>query len=270
MIFLLLLANLPQEAMPVSDSIASEQTRIESSTFNRNESIGHFIGQPMQIESSGTENWKIILVLCWLFVAAITKLFLLNYVGSLLGPFISINKANVFYRQSSTGFQSGSLILILNFLLANTILAFIVFRHESYFTSISDGELIFYIIFVFGAINLLHNLAVQYVHFLFRPGDLLLLYNFHIGLIQQISGILLSIIACLALVLSTEIGYFVAIVGLIISASLLSAGVIRSAITLQRQSNLSSLHLFLYICTLEIAPLAVAIKGFIWISTIVI
>ncbi len=225
-----------------------------------------FVGETMQKSTSFAANWKIIFVFCWLMGAALTKKYYYQYIISLLAPFISINKANIYYRQKSSGFHTGSFLLLLNYLLANTFLAYVLLRYKAYFVSINDEELIVLILIVFISLDLLHNLMVQYVHYLFRPGDLLPLYNFHIGLIQQLSGLILSLFMIFALLLPVSIGHQIASIGLILSIILLFTGLFRSLFVLQRQSKLSALHLILYICTLEIAPLAVALKGFFWIS----
>jgi len=268
-LLLVLLVSCPDISMALSGD--------KSETFHQNQTdsiiiLDHFsptgpiVGQTMQRNTSFAENWKIIFVFCWLIGAVLTKKYLYPYIISLIPPFVSINKANIYYRQKSSGFHAGSFILLLNFLIANTILAYVLLRYKAYFVSINDEELIVLILIVFISLDLLHNLMVQYVHYLFRPGDLLPLYNFHIGLIQQLSGIILSLFMIFALLLPVSIGHQIATIGLILSIILLFTGLFRSLFVLQRQSKLSALHLILYICTLEIAPLAVALKGFFWIS----
>jgi len=205
--------------------------------------------------------WFFPFLLVVLAVIAWLKFFYSRYFQQIFQAFLNFNLANQIVRDENIFVQRASIYLSVVFNLIIALLLYLLSLHYEWkLGGIDNGFMRFFFLFVLITIvYALKFIVLKVAGWLFEQEREMTAYMFHIFLTNNLLGIaLLPIIGLLAYSAFPYLWLAITVLSLVI----MSFGwrIFRGIQIGLSVSSFSPLYLFLYLCTLEIAPLLVLIR----------
>jgi hypothetical protein len=206
-------------------------------------------------------DWFFPLILLVLAIFAWMRVFYNRFFIQMLQAFTNSNLANQIVRDENIFIQRSSVILSVIFNLIGALLLYLLSVHYGWHLGgIGNGfnRFLFFLIVVTSAYAM-KFLILKTCGWLFEQEREMATYIFHIFLINNLLGIILLPFICL-LAYNESISGSWLIIPPLIFASIAFIWRLFRGIQIGIAGNTSPLYLFLYLCTLEIAPLMVLIR----------
>ncbi len=250
--------------LPSSD-YPSGKTRLGSQSEYINLYQGHELkpvhSVPVQKEGLD-QNWFFPVFLMVLAVYTWMRIFYNKYFNQLLQAFLNTNLTNQIVRDENILVQRASIILALTFNVIGALFLYLLSLDIGWtLGGIGPGFNRFaFFLTVVSATYTLKFLILKIIGWLFDLDREMATYIFNIFLINNVLGlILLPIVALMAYNPIIET-HFLANLSIVLIAFAFFYRIIRGLLAGMSVPGFSPLYLFLYLCTLEIAPLLVLIR----------
>ncbi len=223
-------------------------------------------GNPVPFEQEHHNNWMIFLALAWLLFLVYLRYVHMHTLHTTWSGIASFNQANLQFRNIREGFSTGEFLLLVNYIAGNSLLGWMICRYFGIFETLADWQLILGWGVLLSSLNLLRGFMLQLLSYLFQSQEIIGLYSYHISLVRQAGGLLLLLLLIPLLIWPGGLEHILLLGGVFIFFSGVTFSYYRGLQLVQKESSVSLLQLFLYICTLEIAPFIVTVKGILLLS----
>lgn len=214
------------------------------------------------------ENWRFYLLITLAVLIAYIKFAYPKELSALFLSLGSINLANQLYREQENSLPFSYFLLTLNFLISAGIFFYLLIISFGYNFSLLAIKAAIIVTVVFAGLYLIRYISFKLLASVFSFGHNLNLYLFHLGAISKMTGIALYPILFLALLAKGIMQDYAIWTGIgVISISMIFI-YLRGLAIARHYIILHRFHFFLYICTLEIAPILIVIKVIkvIWVN----
>jgi hypothetical protein len=209
-------------------------------------------------------DWIILVLLSSLIMLAYVNF---NYSGKIRRLFkagVNLNIARQFIREEYSLSNRTTILLLINFFVVLAVFLFPL-RHFNNYESFSEGlSVVSFENFIahFGIIALVFAgkiILIKISGVLFDSQRAADEYSYHIILYSSIMGIILYPFVILS-IFTLDYSFHSIIITTIILISLVYIALIIKGLIICVENKLFTIHLFLYICSLEILPLIIAAK----------
>lgn len=209
------------------------------------------------------ENWQIITLLFSLLLVAFAKGFSQNRFKNILKSVVSEQATYEIVRGEKIFFNQTNLILNVVYLCVFSLyISHFFYFHQKGLTDSFEMIYFFKIVFFLTILFMSQLIFNAILNFIFDTKEIQMEYIFNTSLFNNILGILMVPLMFLIYFTALQNSVFFNNFMLVVVFIILLFRTIRY-IKIGAKKNISNLHIFLYICTLEILPLIVIIKFFI-------
>jgi hypothetical protein len=208
-----------------------------------------------------TPDWFFPIILIVLAILAWIRVYYNRFFMQMIQAFMNNNLANQIVRDENIFIQRASVYLSIIFNLIGALLLYLISIHYDWsLGGIGNGfnRFLFFLIMVTSAYAL-KFLVLKTCGWLFEQEREMATYIFHIFLINNLLGIILLPFICLLAYNESISGNWLIIPPLVFAGLAFFWRLFRG-LQIGVSSSSSPLYLFLYLCTLEIAPLMVLIR----------
>lgn len=206
-----------------------------------------------------TENWEIIVLLFSILLIASAKGFSQNRFKSILKSVFSTQATYEIVRGEKIFFNRTNLLLNLVYLSTSSLFIYQILRANNFITSPSQMLNYITIFLWIGLFYVLKLLVNNVLNVVFDTKEIIIEYIYNTSLFNNIIGVILLPILFFNNFTDFQNNIFYQKFSLVLISIILLLRT-RRYIKLGLKKYISILHIFLYICSLEILPLIVIIK----------
>jgi len=211
----------------------------------------------------GIENWQIIMLFSSLFLIAFVKGVNQNRFKNMAKSIVSKQARFEILRGEKIFFNQTNLILNVVYLCVFSLYIYHFFYfHQKGITDAFEMIYFFKIVFFLTIFFMSQLIFNAILNFIFDTKEIQMEYIFNTSLFNNFLGVLMVPLLFLIYFTTLQNSVFFNNFILVVVFIILLLRTIRY-IKIGAKKNISNLHIFLYICTLEILPLIVTIKFFI-------
>ena len=209
-----------------------------------------------------TDNiaWRFYLLAGLGILIGFTRLTFYKDFRELIESFLNYNLANQFYRDHEASQPFSFLLLNINFIIVTSMILIEIFNFYEILDQYEYWILLGILISALGILILLRAVIFEIMKGIFTFNRELNLYNFHIGIIYKMLGLVLYPVIILFTFSPEPYKKFLIPGVIVLIVSFLFFRYIRGMAIASGFIKFYKFHFFLYICTLEIAPLLLMIK----------
>ncbi len=210
--------------------------------------------------SKVNNDWKFYVALSLLAFFAIFKLLFSKYIIDLFALMFKSNLKSKQIADQLLNTKLPSIILNVFYTIVMGVFCYLIIQYYNPDLGKKHFTIIVLCIIAIGTVYLIKYLSLQFMGWLFGAKDIANTYIFTVFYFNKMVGIILLPVVAF-LLLNTSITNTLIIVSLFLFVVLLAYRYLKSYLTLQKLTQVSQFHFFLYLCTVEIMPLLLIYKG---------
>jgi Domain of unknown function (DUF4271) len=191
---------------------------------------------------------------------AIFKLLFSKYIVDLFALMFKSNLKSKQIKDQLLNTQLPSIVLNIFYTIVMGVFCYLIIQYYNPSLEKKHFTIIILSILAIGCIYLIKYLSLQSMGWLFGAEEVANNYIFTVFYFNKIIGILLLPVVVF-LLLNATITNTLIMVSLFLFVVLLAYRYIKSYLSLQKLTQVSQFHFFLYLCTVEIMPLLLIYKG---------
>lgn len=229
--------------------------------FYRGHELKSTHSSPRKIEHT-YQDWFFPVLIIVLSIYTWLRMFYNKYFNQLLQAFLNTNLTNQIVRDENILVQRASIFLALNFNLIAALFLYLLSMEMGWALGGIGMGFNRYVFFftVVSAVYTFKFLILKIIGWLFDLDREMATYIFNIFLINNVLGLILVPIAALMAYSPSIESHFLAYISLWLIGIAFFYRLVRGMLSGISVSGFSPIYLFLYLCTLEIAPLLVLIR----------
>ncbi len=204
----------------------------------------------------------------WLFLVFLMQFGLLAYLRvsfpkgleEMLRAMMSVNMAQQLYREQQQTMPVSAIFYNISFILSASIFLFLLNQH---FVWVHYDPPVISMLFILWAVILVYSVkygSIKLVSIIFPFGSVVDHDNFNFFLVQKIAGMALIPFNLLIAYAPQLIKDAAIIFSLVIIGVLIAGRSLRGLVISRNLIGANAFHFFVYICTLEIAPVCILVK----------
>jgi len=211
------------------------------------------------VKSTRQPVWLFLIFLFQLMLIAYLRLSFSKMLDDMFKAVMNLNIASQLYREQQQTTTVSAILFNVIFILSGGIFLFLINQH---FGWMSDNSIVSMLFFLW-AVIVLYSLRYgifKFVALVFPFGNELEQYNFNFFLVQKFMGLALVLFNLMIAYAPEEMTTPLIIAALIIVVLLIIGRTIKGLAIARNLMTHYPFHFFVYICTLEIAPLCILVK----------
>jgi hypothetical protein len=228
--------------------------------------IKPWIASDAAVQKSGiafvklNNDWKFYVVIALLTFFAIFKLLFSKYIVDLFALMFKSNLKSKQIKDQLLNTQLPSIVLNVFYTIVMGVFCYLIIQFYNPSLEKKHFIIIMLSIIAIGCVYLVKYLSLQCMGWLFGAKEVANTYIFTVFYFNKIVGILLLPVVVF-LLLNTALTNTLIIISLFLFVVLLAYRYLKSYLSLQKLTQVSQFHFFLYLCTVEIMPLLLIYKG---------
>lgn len=216
------------------------------------------IDKIIEVTDSQFPQWIFIIYIISISILAWTNYFYSKYILALFKSFVNYRASIKLFDESNILTGRSAFALSINFFLIITLNGFILIN---YYLILEINKILMILLILISSIIIyfLKNLIVNFIGNLLNSKKVANIYNFNIGIYNQVLGIILLPILLLISYFALEDKSLFIKLNLLVIVIIYISRIIRS-IKIFIQEHFSIFYLFLYLCIIEFLPIYIFIR----------